>query len=111
VDYGSRLGLLSRDQSVLAAWTDARDSLGSAQEVFKSAAQDIFTTQVVFPGGEAASGAPGQVAGPPGADADEGPDVGWIALLVGAGALVAAAAGILLGRRRRARRAGGERPA
>lgn len=111
VDYGSRLGLLSRDQSVLAAWTDARHSLGSAQEYFKSPAQDVLTTQVIFPGSEAAtSGALRQDRSPPSADADDGGTGGWIPSLVGAVALAGAAAGILLGRRRRARRAG-ERPA
>lgn len=41
-EFGSRLGLLSRDSSVLAAWTDTRNNRIGVQ-------QDIFATEVDLP--------------------------------------------------------------
>ncbi len=42
VEFGSRLALLSRDSSALAAWTDTRNSIAPLP-------QDIFATEVVLP--------------------------------------------------------------
>lgn len=51
-EFGSRLGLLSRSQSALAAWPDTRHArLNTAQ-------QDLVAVEVVFPGGEPGGGVP-----------------------------------------------------
>lgn len=76
VEFGSRLGLLSRRDGALAAWTDTHNSKPP------TTSQDIFASEVQVPGG---GGSPG-----------------W-ARLAGA-ALVAGAAIVLLRARRRRRR-------
>ena len=56
VEFGSRLALLARDASALAAWTDTRNSLAPLP-------QDIFATEVRFAGQGASAGA-GEPSGP-----------------------------------------------
>lgn len=49
VELGSRLGLLSLDSGVVAAWPDTRNSIGMADASGGPIAQDIFSTQVEVP--------------------------------------------------------------
>lgn len=50
VEFGTRLGLLSRERSTLAAWSDTRNSLP------ETTTQDIFTTVVTLPDPRATDG-------------------------------------------------------
>lgn len=70
VEFGSRLGLLSRDDSAVAAWADTRNSRPD------TTTQDIFTTIVTIPASETDEGSP--------------------ALMLGAAGLVAMAGGAAL---------------
>lgn len=101
-DFGSRLGLLSRDSRALAAWTDTRNAFG--ERIFATATQDVYTTAMVFPGVEDAGASSSPRPG------NDGPSLGGL-LIAGA------VAGLLLGavavsgrirRTRRARLGGGE---
>jgi len=96
-DFGSRLGLLSRDSRALAAWTDTRNAFG--ERIFATATQDVYTTAVVFPGVEDASASSSPRPG------DEGPSLGGplIAGLVAGLLLGAVAVSVLIRRTRRAR--------
>lgn len=51
VEFGSRIGLLARRSSAVAAWTDTRNSRPGT-------GQDVFATIVDFPASEAQGGAP-----------------------------------------------------
>lgn len=50
VEFGSRLGLLSRPSGAVAAWTDTRNALGRRQ--------DIFSVRLSVPGGRRTDPAP-----------------------------------------------------
>ncbi|HVE46585.1 MAG TPA: sialidase family protein [Acidimicrobiales bacterium] len=77
VEFGSRLALLSQRDTVLVAWTDTLNSRP------RSAAQDIFLTEVALP--------------------SSGRRPGWKQLL-GAGSLAGAGLILVVSRRRRSRR-------
>ncbi len=96
-DFGSRLGLLSRDSRALAAWTDTRNAFG--ERIFATTTQDVYTTAAVFPGVEDASASSSPRPG------DEGPSLGGplIAALVAGLLLGAVAVSVLIRRTRRAR--------
>jgi len=49
VEFGGRVGLLSRDSGALAAWTDTRNIFGSGNRAFISTGQDIFTAEITPP--------------------------------------------------------------
>ncbi len=73
VDFGSRLGLVSTNARVLAAWTDTRFTARG------NPAQDIFGTEIDF--GAGSSGVPGWLAG-------AGVAVGWTAAGLAAWGLI-----------------------
>ena len=88
IDFGSRLGLASVGERAYLAWTDTRNSIPGEQ-------QDLFATEVAFPGAPPLPGPVGQRSRWP--------------LVVGAAGMAGllAAAAVVMGDRRRRARADG----